>query len=303
LIAAICLFPIPHHVYCTFKIQPANAVNVYAKVPGRLVDIWVSPNQRVAKDQVLVSLESVDLNRQIVQLTSVQTTAEANLGLIQFASSLGDEGRGARLEESQAVVATAKGNLRQRRLDHQMLEIKAPAEGYLLAPSRVREQNQSSKELNRWTGTPLEGKNMGAWIESQTVIGQIVPRLDQFDAVLAIDQKEIEFIQLHQPVELHLNQFPLNPFQSSIKNLSPVKMVETPAAISSKHGGELLSVTSAEGNDVPASTTYRVSVDLMLDEQQPILPGGTGTAKIKVGSQTVGQRAWRLLCHTFHFDL
>lgn len=302
ILAAICFFPIPHHVYCTFTIQPADAVNVYAKVPGRLVDIWVSPNQRVSKDQTLVSLESVDLNRQIVKLTSAQTTAKANVRLIQFASSRGDEGRGARLEESMAVVNTATGNLEQRRLDHQMLEIKAPADGYLLAPSRVRMKNQSSKELNRWTGTPLEGKNMGAWIESQTVIGQIVPRLDQFDAVLAIDQKEIEFVQLNQPVELHLNQFPLNPFQSNIKTLSPVKMLETPAAISSKHGGELLSVTSSEGNDVPASTTYRVSVSLTADEQ-PILSGGTGTAKIRVGSQTVGQRVWRLLCHTFHFDL
>jgi len=301
-IAAICFFPIPHHVYCAFKIQPAGAVNVYAKVPGRLVDIWVSPNQPVRKGQLLVSLESVDLNRQIVQLASTQTTAKANLGLIQFASSRGDEGRGARLEESKAVVATATGNLEQRKLDHQMLEIKSPADGYLLAPSRVREQKQSSKELSRWTGTPLEGKNMGAWIESQTLIGQIVPRLDQFDAVLAIDQKEIEFIQQDQSVELHLNQFPLNPFQSNIKTLSPVKMVETPAALSSKHGGELLSVTSSEGNDVPASTTYRVSVPLTVDGK-PILSGGTGTAKIKVGSQTAGQRAWRLLCHTFHFDL
>ena len=302
LIAAICFFPIPHHVYCTFKIQPAGAVNVYAKVPGRLVDIWVSPNTRVSKGQTLVSLESVDLNRQIVQLTSAQTTAKANLGLIRFASSRGDEGRGARLEESQAVLDTATGNLEQRKLDHRLLEIKAPAEGYLLAPSRVREEKQSSKDLNRWTGTPLEGKNMGAWIEPQTVIGQIVPRLDQFDAVLAIDQKEIDFVQLNQAVELHLNQFPLTPFKSAIKNLSPVKMVETPAALSSKHGGELLSITSSQGNDVPASTTYRVSVPLVVDEQ-PILSGGTGTAKIRVGSQTVGQRVWRLLCHTFHFDL
>ena len=143
---------------------------------------------------------------------------------------------------------------------------------------------------------------MGAWIEPQTVIGQIVPRLDQFDAVLAIDQKEIDFIQLDQAVELHLNQFPLNPFKSTIKNLSPVKMVETPAALSSKHGGDLLSITSSKGNDVPASTTYRVSVPLIVDDQ-PILSGGTGTAKIRVGSQTVGQRVWRLLCHTFHFDL
>jgi multidrug efflux pump subunit AcrA (membrane-fusion protein) len=289
-------------VYCTFKIQPAGAVNVYAKVPGRLVDIWVSPNQHVTKGQRLVSLESVDLNRQIVQLASAQTTAKANLALIRFASSRGDEGRGARLEESKAVVATATGNLEQRKIDHQMLEIKSPADGYLLAPPRVRKPKQSSKELSRWTGTPLEGKNMGAWVESQTVIGQIVPRLDQFDAVLAVDQKEIEFIQLHQSVELHLNQFPLNPFKSSIKTLSSVKMVETPAALSSKHGGELLSVTSAEGNDVPASTTYRVSVPLAVDGQ-PILSGGTGTAKISIGSQTVGQRVWRLLCHTFHFDL
>jgi putative peptide zinc metalloprotease protein len=143
---------------------------------------------------------------------------------------------------------------------------------------------------------------MGAWIESQTIIGQVVPHLGKFDAVLAIDQKEIEHVEMHQRVELHLDQFPLNPFVSTIGSFSPVKMAQTPAALSSKHGGGLLSVTSPEGNDVPASTTYRVSVPLNVG-QRPVLSGGIGTAKIKVGSQTAVQRLWRLLCHTFHFDL
>ncbi len=303
LIVAILFFPIPHHVYCSFKLEPANAINIYAKVPGRLVDIWVDPNQRVAAGQRLVSLDSVDLNRQIVQLVSTQATAEANLGLIEFASSRGDEGRGARLEESQAVVATARGNLRKRRQDYKRLVIQSPAAGYLLAPPRVRDNDRPAKELKRWTGTPLEGKNVGAWIESQTLIGQIVPRLDRFTAVLAIDQKQIEFIQADQLVELQLHQSPLRLLRSTIKTLSPVKMMETPPALSSKHGGGLLSVTSPEGKDVPQSTTYRVSVDVTTDEYQPIFSGGTGTAKIKIGSQTVGRRLWRQLCHTFHFEL
>ena len=299
----VLLIPIPHHIYCSFKLQPANAVNVYAKVPGTLVQIYVEPNQQVQAGQPLVVLASADLNRQISQLASAEETAKSNLKLVSFVSSRsGNEGRGARLAESKALLASATVNLQQRLLDQRHLEITSPVSGFLLAPPRVKVEKNDNQSLRNWNGIPLEARNLGSWIKSQTLVGQVVPELDQYEAVLAIDQKDIEFVSQNQSVELQLNQLPLNLLRSEIINLAPVKMRQTPPALSSKHGGELLSVTSPEGKDVPQSTTYRVSVDVTASGLG-ILPGGTGRAKIAVGSQTIGQRIWRVLCHTFHFEL
>lgn len=302
MLAGILFIPIPHNVYCSFQLEPAAPTNVYAKVPGRLIDIWVKPNQAVTAGQTLISLKSEDLDRQIVNLASAKNSAQANVSLVKFAASLGNEGRGVRLEEAQAAVTTASGNLKQRVLDQQHLTVTAPVSGVLLAPPAIDAQQTPDGALDQWTGTPLEAKNLGAWIESQTLVGQIVPRLDQFNATLAIDQKEIEFVHRDQRVELQLLQSPLEMLETRINKVTPVKMRQTPPALSSKNGGSLLTVTAGDGTSVPQSTTYRISVPVQLD-QTLMFSGGTGTAKIHVGHQTIGQRIWRLMCHTFHFEL
>jgi putative peptide zinc metalloprotease protein len=57
-----------------------------------------------------------------------------------------------------------------------------------------------------------------------------------------------------------------------------------------------------DGSDVPQSTKYRVNV-AFLNPDEIVFPGSTGVAKIRTGSQTIGQRIWRLLSRTFQFEL
>jgi len=300
--AAILMIPIPHHVYCSFRIQFQDAANVYVDVPGTLSEIHAFANHPVKSGQTLAVLRSDDLNRQVTQLKTKVDMAATKFQLVKHAaSSDGSRGEGARISESEAALKTASRTFDQRQLDVAKLKITAPFDGYLFAPPR-REEKENEGVLKLWDGIPLEAKNLGAWFDKKTVVAKIVPDMTKFKVVLAVDQTDIEFVQPKQLVELQLRQHPLKLYRSTIEEFVPVKMKETPRTLSSKNGGDIVSTVNDEGQQVPASTTYMLTVPIEI-EDDIVIDGGTGVAKIYAGRQTVGKRIWRLLCHTFRFEL
>jgi putative peptide zinc metalloprotease protein len=304
IIGVILMIPIPHHVYCSFKIQLQDAANVYVDVPGMLAEIHAFPNQRdpVSKGQTLAVLRSPELDRQVTQLKTKVDMADTKFRLVKHAaSSDGSRGEGARIAESAAALKTASRTFTQRQLDVGKLRIAAPFDGFLLAPPR-REEKRTEGVLNLWDGIPLEAKNIGAWLDKKTVVAKIVPDMSKYKVTLAVDQTDIEFVQPTQSVELQLRQHPLKLYRSEIEEFVPVKMKETPRVLSSKNGGDIISTVNEEGQQVPVSTTYMLTVPMEIDDEI-VIDGGTGVAKIYAGRQTVGKRIWRLLCHTFRFEL
>ncbi len=304
IIGAILMIPIPHHVYCSFKIQIQDAANIYVDVPGTLVEIHAFPNQPqpVSKGQTLAVLKNPELERQITQLKTKVDMADSKFRLVSHAaSSDGTRGEGARIAESEAAFKTASRTYAQRHLDVGKLTITAPLDGYLLAPAR-REEKNTEGMLKLWEGIPLEQKNIGAWLDKKTVIGKMVPDMTRYKATLAVDQKDIEFVRADQRVELQLRQHPLKLYQAEIQKFVPIKMKETPSVLSSKNGGDIISTVNEEGQQVPSSTTYMLTVPIEITDKI-VIDGGTGVAKIYAGRQTVGRRIWRLLCHTFRFEL
>ena len=249
-------------------------------------------------------LRSAELNRQVTQLKTKVDMAATKFHLVKHAASTdGSRGEGARFAESEAALKTATRTFNQRLLDVEKLNITAPFDGYILAPTRREEENVEGV-LNLWDGVPLEAKNIGAWLDKKTVVAKIVPDMSKFNVVLAVDQTDIEFVKADQAIELQLRQRPLKLYQSTIEEFVPIKMKETPRVLSSKNGGDIISTVNEQGQQVPASTTYMLSVPLEIDiEDDIVIDGGTGVAKIYAGRQTVGKRIWRLLCHTFRFEL
>ncbi len=130
-----------------------------------------------------------------------------------------------------------------------------------------------------------------------------MPDLQQLEAVLAIDQADIEFVLPDQPVEMVIHQVPGRTLIGSItQTISPSKMEQVPKPLSSRYGGAIVASVDSEGNDVPQSTKFLVNVAFENPDQLAVA-GSTGVAKIRTGSQTVGQRIWRLIRRTFQFEL
>lgn len=305
LLGAVMLIPIPRYVYGYFHIEAQNVANVYVQQPGVLAKIGVQPNQPVESGEPLVQLTSADMDQQIAQLQSQYWDAIKELEIARYAEMERTVGQ-MTPEEAQAGVDNARSNLEQKLKERDGLLVVSPIKGFFLAGHRRPVPEGDSGSLNGWHGTPLEPRNIGCALDQQTVIGKVVPDMSKLNAVLAIDQSEIEFVRSNQEVKLLVYQNQGQVLESKTGQISPVKMKAVPKALSSLHGGDLLTSKNSNGEEQPLSTTYMVNVSLDLSEHElagAIYPGSTGIAKVRTGSQTVGTRIWRLVCQTFQFEL
>jgi putative peptide zinc metalloprotease protein len=303
LLVGIMLIPIPRYVYGCFYIQPKDVQTVYVEEPGILSAIYIQPNQFVEEGTPLVQLESPDLDVQLAGLESEVRNAHVELWVAEQAEMNRTVGQMTPVE-ARSAVATAMSNYDQKHHDHQRLLIRSPRSGFFLAGHRRPAPNSDSGELHGWHGSPLEPRNIGCSMDRQTIVGQVIPDMSKLTAVLAIDQSEIEFVRRDQQVKLVSWQDRTRVLESSTEEISPVEMKVVPRSLSSRFGGDLITRQNADGDDVPMSTTYMVNVPVELaSDDAMVFPGSTGVAKIRTGSQTVGARIWRLVCHTFQFEL
>ena len=302
-LGAIMLIPIPRYVYGCFYIQPRDVANVYVEDPGVLWQVYVQPNQAVEEGTELIHLQSPGLEQQLAELASEVHNAEVELGIAQRAEMTRTVGQITPVE-ARAAYDTAVANYDKKLEDKERLLIKSPRKGFFLAGHRKPAPDADSGLLDGWHGTPLEPRNIGCSMDRQTIVGQVVPDMSKFTAVLAIDQSEIEFIRSDQPVKLVSWQDRTKLLESTTGQISPVKMKIAPKGLASRYGGSLVTRQNSDGDDEPLSTTYMVNVPVDLDaEDVVVFPGSTGVAKIRTGSQTVGTRVWRLVCQTFQFEL
>ena len=301
LLAAILLIPIPHYVYCSFFVQGKDSHNVYVDVPGTLEEILIEPNRMVEQGTPILKLGSQHLQVQLAGMKSDVDSAKVRLASVQNSS-----GRDKRMAQGvQAATVAYQASLsvyQKRQLDLDRLLVRAPASGFFLAAPKIDAPPAGDSNLNDWYGSPLDQQNLGAYLQESTFVGQVLGNIEQLEAVLAIDQSDIEFVKPSQRVELLIRQVPLKVFESETETISPSEMKSTPKSLSSKYGGAIVTTTNQNGDDVPQSTKYLVNVNLE-NPDGLILPGSSGKAKIRTGSQTVGQRIWRLFSHTFQFEL
>lgn len=298
---AIMLIPIDHHVYCSFVVQANNAENVYVDVPGTLERIEIQPNRYVEEGQPILQLSSQRLRVQLASLRTEWATASERLRGIQSTAAL-DRSFAESRASAEAAQKASLATYNKRVLDQDRLVVRSPISGYFIGPPKVKPDPADSETLGNWDGTPLEPRNIGAFLKESTFVGQIIPDLKQLEAVLVIDQQDIEFVKKDQYVEMLVEGIPLEIFQSQTLRIAPSEMNSTPRALSSKHGGPIITSTSGNGEEIPQSTKYLVNVPLE-NHQEMILPGSCGMAKIRTGTQTIGQRVWRLVCRTFQFEL
>lgn len=300
-IASVMFVPIPHYVYCEFYTQGADAENVYVDVPGTVRSLLVQDNTYVEVDQEILQLSSHDLEVQLASLATDYELAKVHRDNISRSQSA-DGKKTNELMSAEAAYKSAFDSYAKRYQDRERLVVRAPTSGLLIASPPVAASDSNEKTLESWTGSPLDRKNLGAELKQSTLIGQVIPDPKKLEAVLAIDQADVEFIRKQQPVKMLVNQVPCEVFESSIRLVTPNEMRNTPRALSSKHGGPIVTTTARDGSEIPTSTKFLVKVDFENPEEL-VVPGSTGTAKIRAGSQTVGQRVWRLASRTFQFEL
>jgi putative peptide zinc metalloprotease protein len=303
ILAAVFFIPLPHNVMSILEVQAYKAEPVYVDVPGGgvLDKVFVKAGDRVKKDQQLALLRNVELELEIAKLAGQRRQYEAQLDNLRR-EGLHDQRSSARIPEVEKALKTVVDQLAQKGRDEERLRLVAPVDGTVLPPPLTTEHEDPEGQLPFWSGTPLDPPNQGAYLKESVMFCQIgAPR--KLEAILIIDQGDIDYVHKGQTVDVKLDALPHDTLHSQIEEIAHAELKATPQRLSSKTGGDLATQTDKNtGVERPQSTSYQARAPL--DNADDLLRLGLrGRGKIHADWLPLATRLWRLMMNTFNFKL
>jgi putative peptide zinc metalloprotease protein len=299
-LAAIVFVPLPYHVFCALHVEPRNAEPVYVDVAGELAALHVQPGDTVQAGAPLADLKSPELDLAIADLTTRRDEIRAQLKGLYWEQHE-DSKAGAAIPEFQKTLTAAEEQLSKKQIDAQRLHLVAHRAGIVIPPPMMAPHSSADGKLPTWHGTPLEKENLGATLRPTTLFCRIGDP-GKFDAVLVVDQSDIDQVFPGQHVKMMLAELPGVTFRSQITEISndPLKVV--PKALSNKSGGTVETKPDESGILRPANISYEARAPLD-DLDDSLITNLKGQAKIDGPWHSLGWRVWRFLQRTFHFKL
>jgi putative peptide zinc metalloprotease protein len=303
-IGGIWFIPFPSSVLCEFELQPRDAASVYVDVEGTLDEVFVEPGQQVEKGDLLAKLSNVDLLLEIEQLRGEHEANQAqleNYETLQFH----DPHAGLQIEVIRQRLAAIEDQLNQKLRDAKRLELYAPRSGTIIPPPyREDRAGRQEIELASWSGWPMDKRNLGATFspERQDNLFCMVGDPYEWDAVLVVNQRDMDLVREGQEVRLMFNESAYHVFVSQLESVADDEMEAVSPRLSSTSGGSVPAQHDPSGAVKPITTSYQAEV--RLDNSLGLFRNGlTGTARIKTEPRTFASRLWRYIKRTFNFDL
>jgi putative peptide zinc metalloprotease protein len=298
--AAIALIPLPQRVWCAAELRPRGEETVYVSEAGRLQELFVKPDQEVSRGQKLAVLSSIELDLEIAELEGRVQQSESRLASLQR-ERFTDPSAALEIGTVQETLKSAVEQLERKQRSRAELVLVAPRDGVVLPAPAVPNRPDPGGRLSAWSGHPLSERNLGASFTPGTVLCLVGDR-QLFEAVMVVDQTEVEFVKRGQPVDLKLDAFPTRTFSGTVEQLAETHIETGSERLSVKAGGGVPTKTDEAGRETPISTSYEALMTLD-DPDGVFTPGMRGTARVKVGSRTVGQWLLRLVWQTFNFRM
>jgi len=300
ILAAICFVPLPYSVRCPFEIQPQDAIQVRAMVPGYLVAWNKMPGDLVAAGEPIVKLDSIDLAALESKYRNERDAAKVRLEQLELQFS--DPRKNATMETQREMLEAAEGLLAQVQAKRAMLTVLSPVNGAIIEPPSkpLPKQAMAEDQLPGWSGNPFSPINADAHFSEGDVLC-VVGKPNQMEAIIIIDQSDIDLVHEGDLVELMLDSAKLNSVTGKISKIAQSEMKESPENLASQAGGSLNTAQDASGKVRPISTSYQASVPL---EQQhvPFRSSYRGVAKVHLEWRSLGWRFYRFCVKTFNFD-
>lgn len=288
-LSAALWLPLPQWISCPFYVQPLGAQAVYVDVGGDLVALHAAPGEYVAAGQPIATLENLDLDLALLELEArAQQLVAHRQQLAERA--LHDENAALEIQQLERALATTQEQLDERRRDQEQLVLRAPCDGIVL-PLPTEPARHGTGELPRWSGSLLELRNLGARVlpgEAVCLVGDPA----EVTAVLALDQRDLEFVEAGDSVKLQPASLPGQVHTAPVAHVARRAMQAAPASLSIQAGGTLAMQTTAAGQQQPRAATYQASVPLT-EPQQRLVPGTTGHAKVVVGHCPLAAHVYR----------
>lgn len=301
-LAAMLLIPVPYRMELPFVIEPRGIRHVYASTSGQLSTIAVEAGQHVEQGDVLFELTNFAQVDHLEQLRTIRKVQQVELSL---ARKLNDA---ANVQTASELVARLTAQIQEYEEHLSRLKVVAPCSGTVMAPPERRTPADSGKTraeshwpLLHWTGTPLETRNAGAWIDTGAHLVSIAPD-DRRDAHVIIDQNQRNDVEVGCAVELKCDFEPCTTWAGSLVAIADRDVESVPDALSNKYGGPVATLSAADGREKLMSYAFEATVEL--PESAPhLLPGLQGRARFTIYRRTAAQWLWRYLKSTLHFRI
>ncbi|NQV28759.1 MAG: HlyD family efflux transporter periplasmic adaptor subunit [Rhodopirellula sp.] len=299
LVVASLTIPFPFSVRTPAVIRPENARSVFVHQEGTL--LWaVAPGTAVEPDEEVARLQNRTLDRAIVKLEGDVKLIEQKLANFADRRLRDGDTVDALIPATQERLQEKKEELHHRISDRKRLTLRAPIAGVVIPPPAIpssKEQPSETSELPHWSGSPLDRANVGTVLATGTELC-LIGQPDRFEAIIAIDQGDVEFVIPGQKVELMINHVPEEVLTGEIVDIAEIDLDVAPRELI-EHD-EFPTRLDADGIPRPLATAYQARVRLDPVASQLIVRA-TGLAKIHSQPQSVGQRLLRFFRQTFRF--
>jgi putative peptide zinc metalloprotease protein len=261
----------------------------------------VKAGTKVKEGDELAVLQNPELQLRLVDLQGRQREAEAKLRNLSLRSR-DDEALKAQFETQQEVIDSLRDLEEKTRDEISRLVVIAKRPGVVWPPPNKDQQATEDGRLPTWSGSPLDQRNVGALLTAEDLICEIGAE-NELEAVLIVDQGDVQLVDVGQPVDLKLESYRIGKFSGMIAEKSQTEIRNTSASLAIQAGGDLQTEIDPEtGQPKPRSVSYQARVPLV-DVDQTLRAGYRGMAKIHTAPMSLGQRLWRFVSKTFNFEL
>ncbi len=301
-VLAVLFLPFPYRILSSLEVEARDAKMVYVEVPGKLAKVRVRPGDHVKQGEVLATLENMDLQISVAELVAKRDELRAQLESLRRERH-SDPQAGLEVPHVQESLKAVEDQLVDKATELAHLELKAPIDGYVIPPKNMpAPPPEEGDRLPSWSGSPLEPKNLGAYLKPGVPFCQIGdPK--KMQAALVIDQADIDLVDIGQPVVVKLDELPGDTYKSEITEISKVELKVSPREMSHRTGGDLQTKTDQQGVERPLTPSYQAVAPLD-DNDGLLVVGLRGRGKTSAKQWlSLGSRAWRWFGQTFHFKL
>jgi putative peptide zinc metalloprotease protein len=310
LVAFVFCVPLPYSVMCTLELRARNPERIYVETPGILEEINVRVGQPILPGQQLGRLKNIDKDVAVAEADGQLEQLNAQLATL---SRVGRANPGAMgdipgLQEARRSVLK---QLEDLRTDQAKLVLRAskatPGQdptkpvGILMPPPWRDKRPKVEGQLPSWSGTPLEEWNLGAPLAAGDVFC-LIGDPAKMEAVLYIDQGDVDFVAKDQHVDIKLDTYPFDTFDSKIDTTAGSESKVVPRRLTTTAGGSLPTKLDEAGLPRPQNAIYQAGVPL--DNSEGLFRIGLrGQAKIHVAPRTIAFRVWRMINRIINFKL
>jgi putative peptide zinc metalloprotease protein len=269
-----------------------------------LVQSDVKAGQVVTKGQRLAVLENKDLDLEIAKLVAKEKEYDVRLTIMRSLSHA-DSKSSDTIPQLEKALESVRKQRKEEETDRARLTLVASCDGTVLPPPPTPATHQEELEggqLPAWSGTPLDEDKYQPLLK-EGVLFCLVGDPRNLEAILVIDQGDIDFVKENQEVDLKFDALPHDTLHGRIERISVSNLKITPRRLSTNAGGELPSKKDeTTGVETPQNASYQAVVPIT-DEEGVMVVGLRGRAKIHTAWLSLGARLWRLVTNTFNFRL